>query len=86
MAKKHPYIKSVSFTPQTAEFRIIDENGDEFISAASIRTCANMAGVSARHLADKDCADLNEGREGRFRVERVNGLERAERSFGETGA
>lgn len=54
------------------EFRIIDENGDEFISASAIRTCANMAGVTARRQATKDCADLNSTGDGKFTVERVS--------------
>lgn len=54
-----------------AEFRIVDENGDEIISAATVRTCANMQGISARRQADEDCASMNSAGDGKFVVQRV---------------
>ncbi len=54
-------------------YRILDENGDEFISAAAIRAASIAAGVTGRRQADKDCADLNSTGDGVFRVERVTG-------------
>lgn len=56
----------------TAEFRIVDENGDEFISAGTVRACANMQGISTQRQAKEDCAVMNKS-EGKtaYRVERV---------------
>jgi hypothetical protein len=42
-----------------ADYQILDENGDVFVSAGAIRETARLLGVSPKQLAEQDASAKN---------------------------
>jgi hypothetical protein len=62
----------------TNQYRIVDENGEEYASAGVVAACAKLQGVSPKFQAEFDVVRLNDEVGYRaFREERVTGKDAA---------